>query len=80
MTRPSGLQFFEIVNRMGGASGSHFQKIKPDGLVIRLGRGGILLRYEYLCNFMKGSYGIKKLYMGARRRYGVEEEFVDKQL
>ena len=36
MTRQSGLQFFEIVNRMGGASGSHFQKIKPDGLVIRL--------------------------------------------
>ena len=30
MTRRSGLQFFEIVNRMGGASGSHFQKIKPD--------------------------------------------------
>jgi len=26
ITRPSGLQFFEIVNRMGGASGSHFKK------------------------------------------------------
>jgi len=25
---------------------------------------------------MKGSYGIKKLYGGAGRRYGVEEEFV----
>ena len=60
----------EIVNRMGGASGSHFQKIKPDGLVIRLGRGGILLRQGYLCNFMKGSYGIKKLYGGVGRGYG----------
>jgi len=35
-----------------------------------LGRGGVLLRYEYLCNFMKGNYGIKKLYRGARRGYG----------
>jgi len=24
----------------------------------------------YLCNFMKGSYGIKKLYGGAGRGYG----------
>jgi len=38
------LQFFEIVNRMEGASGSYFQKIKPDGLVIRLRRRGVLLR------------------------------------
>jgi len=33
-----------------------------------LGRGGNLLRYEYLCNFMKDSYGIKKLYGGWRKR------------
>jgi len=26
---------------------------------------------------MKGSYGIKKLYGGAGRGYGVEEEFVN---
>jgi len=44
MHPPSGLQPFEIVNWMGCASGSHFQKIKPDGLVIRLGREGVLLR------------------------------------
>jgi len=24
----------------------------------------------YLCNFMKGNYGIKKLYGGAGREYG----------
>jgi len=44
MHLPSGSQFQKNVNRMGGASGSHFQKIKPDGLVIRLGRKGVLLR------------------------------------
>jgi len=27
-------------------------------------------RRGYLCNFMKGSHGIKKLYGGAGRRYG----------
>jgi len=32
-------------------------------------------RREYLCNFIKGSHG-KKLYRGAGREYGVEEEFV----
>jgi len=32
MTRSSGLQFFEIVNRMGGASGSHFLKKIQTGL------------------------------------------------
>jgi len=64
MTRRSDLQFFEIVNLDGGVSGSHFQKIKPDGLVIRL------------CNFMKDSYEIKKLYGSAGKGYGVEEEFV----
>jgi len=30
----------------------------------------------YLCNFMKGSHEIKKLYGSAGRGYGVEEEFV----
>ena len=44
MTRQSGLQFFEIVNRMGDVFGSHFQKIKSDNLVIRLRKGGVLLR------------------------------------
>jgi len=32
MTRPSGLQFFEIVNRMDGVSGFHFKKKIQIGL------------------------------------------------
>jgi len=44
ITRPSDLQFFEIVNRMGVHPVLIFKKCKPDGLVIRLGRGGVLLK------------------------------------
>jgi len=44
LNRTNGLYFFFLnENRMHPPSGSHFQKIKPDGLVIWLERGGVLL-------------------------------------
>jgi len=57
---------------------SNFKKGEPDDLVQASYQKlqNCLIKEGYLDNFFKDSYGIKILYGGAGREYGVEEEFV----